>query len=342
MLKSWKSPFRRGWGPVDSDVESSEEAALARGGPAKADPSIARLRSVMAELKVGDAEYDARQPGEPMVSFAPVVKDKDREKEPEARSAGTSPTVKNDATEVQTAMPNDVPTAPAVPSDGALSAAQQMIAEQRKAAEALLLEAYALEERLKNEAKAAQVASEVTAARQKVSAALQLEQQAKEAARAAAETRSALATERREAENQIVTARGEAKAAKAQVEHLEQKLRDAKQVAEQALSMIGLHEAHVKECASKEVVVKREGAEATARVVAFENARVEAEKQAKAAEERAKAVTSELPEKTQDFSGINDVQSLAARIAKQASALKRSGPGAHTGVIESEPKQATG
>jgi hypothetical protein len=52
-----------------------------------------------------------------------------------------------------------------------LTAAQRLVAEQRKAAEALLLEACVLEDRLKSEAKAAQAAGEYAAAKAKVEAA---------------------------------------------------------------------------------------------------------------------------------------------------------------------------
>jgi hypothetical protein len=393
MMKSWKSPFKafgpRGWGPVDGDAASGEETS-APAPSSSADPSIVRLRNVMAELKVGDAQYDARKGGQasgdqirisdPSEPATPQASDQ----APAAASNGQTAAASSNgssngassngassngtssngtgangaasngvasngaaasahsngaASSNGTSAPsNGVAATPAAgPSEETLSAAQKLIREQRKAAEALLLEACVLEERLKGEAKVAQATGEYSAAREKAEAALRLEQQAKDAARAVSDQRTTVATERRDAENAVAAARGDVKTSKTRVVELEQQLRDAKQAAEQALSMVGLREARVKECIAKEATAKRDGSEATARVVACETARMEAEKLAAAAEERVAKIKGNRSDPASDLAGLDDVRALAERIAKQASTLKN---GAHTGAVESEPAKA--
>lgn len=348
MLKSWKSPFRPFQGPLSRrDDESDEQSGS----------SIERLRNVMAELKVGDAEYDARNgalsPDDDarLPANAPAAQTKAGNASP-VPSAAVLAAAK---TWVQSPPPVPVakPVAPAAPvvaaasataqaaSDPAatpvsemMSAAQQLVAEQRKAAEALLLEAYVLEERLKSEAVSAQASETYAAAKAKADAATAAEAEAKELARLAAELRTAAANERRDAENQAVTARGEIKAAKSKIAELEQQLRDAKQVFEQTLQMVALRESRIKECTTKEAAAKRDAADTTQHVVACENARIAAVKDADAARTQLDGLKSES---SQDLAGINDVRALAARIAKQASALRR-GP---NGVVPSEaPQQA--
>lgn len=332
MLKSWKSPFRPFQGPLGRRDDESDEQG---GSP------IQRLRNVMAELKVGDAEYEARNGAQPenddederLPVSAPAAQ---RKASGDANPVPSAAVVAAAKAVVQTPPPAaPVAAAPAAPPQAsqAMTAAQQLVAEQRKAAEALLLEAYVLEERLKSEAAVAQASELHAAAQAKVDAATAAESEAKDAARAAAEQRTATANERREAENQVVTARGEVKAAKSKIAELEQHLRDAKQVLEQTLQMVALREGRIKECTSKEAVAKRGAAEATAYVVACENARLAAVKEAEAALAQAAALKADS---SQGLAGINDVRALAARIANQASALRR---GSHTGVIEPEPPQ---
>lgn len=316
--------------------------------------SIERLRNVMADLKEGDAEYEARNGVQPQDddSRLPADAPAAQSKAPAHANPVPSPAVVAAAKAVAQTPPQPVakPAAPAAPAQPpaaaaapaptapaseAMTAAQQLVAEQRKAAEALLLEAYVLEERLKSEAAAAQASEMYSTAKAKADAATAAEAEAKELARMAADLRTAAANERRDAENQVLTARGEVKAAKAKIGELEQQLRDAKQVLEQTLQMIALRESRIKECTTKEAAAKRDAADATTHVVACENARIAAVKEAEAAQTQVDSLKGET---SQDLAGIGDVRALAARIAKQASALRR---GAHTGTIQSDaPQQA--
>jgi hypothetical protein len=303
-MKSWKSPFRQIAGSLGRREEQDEEGQSA---------SIARLRTVMAELKVGDAEYDARNP----------VTDEDVMVGPVATATAAKPAAAAVAPPPP-APPKSAATpaapAPAPPSDDPLAEAHRLIAEQRKAAEALLREACALEDRLKTESVVSQAFEEVDEAQRALDAAAASEQQAKDAARVAAEQRGAIAAERRDAESQVVAARGEVKTAKAKVADLEQKLRDARQAVEQAISMVGLREARVKECLAKETASKRDTTETNSRVLACESARLAAERKLEAARRRAAEMQSQTDLKAAP--GIEGVQLLAARIAEQKSAIR--------------------
>lgn len=298
-MKSWKSPFRQIAGSLGRREEQDEEGQSA---------SIARLRTVMAELKVGDAEYDARNP----------VTDEDVMVGPVATATAAKPAAAPKAAAAPIAAPKAPPVAP--PADDPLAEAHRLIAEQRRAAEALLQEACALEDRLKTESVVSQAFGEVDEAQRALDAAAASEQQAKDAARIAAEQRGAIAAERRDAESQVVAARGDVKAAKAKVAELEQKLRDARQAVEQAISMVGLREARVKECLAKETASKRDTTETNSRVLACESARLAAERKLDAARRRAAEMQSQTDLKAAP--GIEGVQLLAARIAEQKTAIR--------------------
>jgi hypothetical protein len=268
-------------------------AAIGRRSPlqraAESDEVTGHLSELLADLKAGEAQSEARRGLRPT-----VIEDQ------------SATQMRNEeTTNAEVAAPVATP---AAASDDPLTPAQRLLAEQRKAAEALLLEACALEERLKGEAKAAQAASECAAAKAKADGAAILEQQAKELAQASSERRAVLAAEREDAEKLVVATRADAEAARAQVAELEQRLLE--------------HEARAKEWAAKQAAAEHDAAEALARVVACQTERVAAEKEANAAEERAEALKNELAATTQSLAGIDDVQALAARIAEQASVLK--------------------
>ncbi len=204
----------------------------------------------------------------------------------------------------------------------ALITAQRLVAEQRRAVEALLAEACVLEERLRSEAKAAQAAQEYTAAKAKVEAVTIQQRQAEALARGGSERHMALAAELRKAQALVVARRPDADAARAQVAALEQQLRDARQLAEQTLSVLERHEANVKEHAAKLAAAEHEEDDSAARIAGLQAARAAAETEAAAAEKRAEALRKELPGAVQPFSGTNDVRALAARIAEQVSILR--------------------
>jgi hypothetical protein len=271
----------------------------------RSDAEVLRLKSAIADLKGGnvqDGQYEAAPAAQ---SDAKNVEAPPAEK---ALAEAKAVVAKAETDERAAQGPAPAQAAPAS-SDGALKAAQQLMAEQRKAAEALLREVAVLEDRLKNEAQAAQAAVDYDGARAKVEKAAMLEQQAKELAQTASERHGILATERKHAENLAANARADAKALRVQLAEIEQQLLQ--------------RESKASEAAQRENVAEREATEAAERVVACQLATVAAEKEAKEAKERAEILKKELPGTTQGFAGITDVQALAVRIAEQASALTR-------------------
>jgi len=186
-----------------------------------------------------------------------------------------------------------------------------LVAEQRKAAEALLLQVAELERRLQTEAHAAQAVADYKWAKEKAEAAVTLEQQANELAHAAVEHHRALVSERQETDSLVVSTRVDAEAAKAKVEELQEQLRDARRLVDQTLSALEPREARAKELAANEAAAQRKAAEAAAGVTACQSARAQAEKDVEAAQKRAESLTSEIAE-------------LSARIAQQAVEVKRS------------------
>jgi hypothetical protein len=300
MFRSWKSAIGRAGELLnDESTYSTENPQSVVSGEAARDSSP--LGRLLDDLKASEARRNGQRPNpEPETAPATVPQAAAPATVPQAAAPATVPQAVAPATasptaKVETAMANDVQPTPAA-SNGALDGAQRLIAEQRKAAEALLSEVCALEERLKGEAKAAQAAQAFTAANEKAKAAVLLEQQAKELAASASEGHRALATERKNAETKIA---------------------DLKQ-------QLSALEARAKECAAEEVMAERKAGEAKERIVACQSASVAAQKEAKAAEEHAAALKKELPESAQSFAGIDEVQTLAAKISEQASALTRS------------------
>jgi colicin import membrane protein len=294
MFRSWKSAIGRAGEMLnDESTYSSKKKSeqVASGEPGRDSSPLGRL---LGDLKASEGRRNGQHPNpeaETASQAAPVT----ASQAAPVTAPQTAPATAPQLAKVETAMPNDVQSAP-VTTNGALDGAQRLIAEQRKAAEALLSEVCALEERLKGEAKAAQAAQAFAAANEKAKAAVILEQQAKELAASASESHRALVTEHKNAETKIT---------------------DLKQ-------QLSALEARTKECAAEEIVAERKAGEAKERIVACQAASVAAQKEAKAAEEHAAALKKELPESAQNLVGINEVQTLAARIAEQASALTRS------------------
>lgn len=293
------------WKTQSSQSDGAPVASSARDDGQQAQRSeaeISRLKHAIADLKGGNAQDGQYEAAPAAPTPAKSVEPPPAEK---ALAEAKAVAVAKAETEERAAAPPE----PAASTDGALKAAQQLMAEQRKAAEALLREVSVLEERLKTEAQAAQAADEYTSFKAKVENAAILEQQAKELAQTASERHGVLATERKHAENLAANARADAKALRAQLAELDQLLLQ--------------RESKASEAAQREAVAEREAAEAAERVIACQLSCVAAEKEAKEAKERAEALKKDVPSATQGFAGITDVQALAVRIAEQATALTK-------------------
>lgn len=287
-------------------TEPSERAAA----------QTSRLRKALDDLKAGDPNKGnapaapavgpwAMQPpvAEPAVKMAapepvivPVKAHIEEKPKAEVAKVTASAPVLNGERKAETAMSDDV---------------FLLVAEQRKAAEALLLQVAELEQRLQTEAHAARATADYKSAKEKAEAAAVLEQQANELAHAAVEHHRAVVAERQEADNLVLTTRVGAEAAKAKVAELQEQLQDARRLADQTLAALEPREARAKELAANEAAAERKAAEAAAGVTDCQSARAQAEKDAKEAQKRAESLTSEIAE-------------LSARIAQQAAEVRRS------------------
>jgi hypothetical protein len=364
MIQSDKGPYRaepRVCGSCDmSDVWSraarfaSHLGRAGSGDIAQAEPipvetpeilldKLAQLDASIADSKARhDADLAARAARARLIERADDVNKTPQPETPpqsvaktEAEVCSLEPAVAapNEPTKVKVTMPDDVQMRSAA-CDEATTEALRIIAEQRKAAEALLFEACALEDRLKNEANRAQAAAEYAAAQDQAQNAASAERMAKQVALTKRERHAALATEREDLEELIVTKCAEREAARAKITELEQQLVEAQRSAEQIFSVLAAHEARAKECVEKQTAVEREATEAAVRVTACQAEREAAEMAAKAARERVEALKTESS--TNDVAGIEEARTLAARIAEQAAITRRSrnGNASSTGSTE--------
>jgi hypothetical protein len=317
-----------GFNRLSDDFSDDAEATAASG---ESTAGTSRLRRVLDDLKAGDPNAVASStpnssngnpPAEPAapavepvavepvavepaaarpVAVQPVIVEAAEapiEEKPKAEVAKftASAPVLNGERKAETAMSDDV---------------FLLVAEQRKAAEALLVQVAELEQRLQTEAHAAQAAADYTSAKKKAEAAKILEQQANELAHAAVEHHGAVLAELQEADRFVVATRADAEAAKAKVAELQDQLRDARRLSDQSLSALAPRENRAKELAANEAAAQRKAAEAAASVTACQSARAQAEKEAEEAKKWAEALTSEIAE-------------LSTRIAQQAAEVNRS------------------
>jgi hypothetical protein len=307
VSSDWRARFGSfaaglGFNRLSDDFSDAPEAKETSG---EATAETARLRRLLGDLKAGDPNGVHPSNGEPPVEAVtpavepPIVTPKAQVKEKpkvEVAMVAASAPVLNGERKAETAMSDDV---------------FLLVAEQRKAAEALLLQVAELEQRLQTEAHAAQATADYTAAKEKAEAAAILEEQANELAHAAVEHHGAVAAERQQADNLVVAARIEAETAKAKVAELQEQLREARQLADQSLAALEPREARAKVLGANEAAAQQEAAEATAGVTACRSARAQAEKDATEAQKRAESLSSEIA-------------GLSARIAQQTAEVTRS------------------
>jgi trimeric autotransporter adhesin len=219
--------------------------------------------------------------------------------------------------------PNSAPAAEPVESDPATVEALRLIADQRKAAEALLLETRALEDQIKNAAAAAQATRAYQAAKKaadsalvKLSAAEEAETQAAQRAEGLLHDHSVLANELRNIERLVAAKRTEADSAKAQIADLQRQIGELERASQSVFADLALHESRVRECSARENAAARAAAETAARAAARKGEREAAEAAAQSAQERAEALKAQLPA-AEETGAIEDLQRLTARITEQ-------------------------
>lgn len=205
--------------------------------------------------------------------------------------------------------------------DEAVNEALRVVADQRKAAEALLYEACALEDRLKDEVQIAQAVRASTAAKEECDRATADAEEAMVAALQKFDARNALQAEREQLEQLLAAKRTEADAAKAKIDELVRALEQAKESAEQIYSAVALHEARAKECADKERAAQTEETHAVERMQECNASRDAAKAAAASARERVEALKQTAS--SHRTNGLEASQALAARIAEQFKLLKQ-------------------
>lgn len=223
----------------------------------------------------------------------------------------------------------------ALEDDPEADEALRAIAEQRKAAEALLVEACVLEERIKKEAATAKIVRAYEAAENKAEtasaraqAAAVAEEEATQRAGSTLRDHAVLANELKGIEDLLAGKRTEADAAKAQIAALEQQLAQVKHAAETVLSDVELHESRHRECLARETAAARAAAETAARIAARKAEREAAEAEVVAARERAAGLKAQLPSAPESDS-MENVARLKARIAEQLQLSRKS----HNGTV---------
>lgn len=295
-----------------------------------------KLGNLMQQLDAGIAQSTERERAtqqgrkrdlQPVADPAPV--------EPpssiEAEAPAEAPKVKLGVIE------RDASPVEAVEVDQATSEALRLIADQRKAAEALLSETQALEDQIKNAAVAAQATRAYHSAKAKaddaaakVEAVAAAEAESKQRADGLIRDHSMLANELKGIEKMVAAKRTEADAAKAEIAELERRLGELQRTSQTVFSDLALHESRARECSTRETAAARSVAEAAARAASRKAEREAAEAAAQAALASAESLKATLPP-GQDTGAIEDLQRLTARITEQVQLARKMRNGSHNG-----------
>jgi chromosome segregation ATPase len=192
-----------------------------------------------------------------------------------------------------------------------LAAAQQLAMEQRKAAEALLQQARALEEQIQNETAAAQAARErAQELAALASRAFAAEQEAQERAKAAAERCAAANAQRQKIEAVRSASQLAWEAANTELAELQQRVDQVQRVAQEAAALLRTQEARAAEAAAAAIAAEKEAADAAAQFVRCQAIREAAEREAKASAQQAESF------------GMDAVRAFTARMNEQSNTLK--------------------
>jgi hypothetical protein len=199
--------------------------------------------------------------------------------------------------------------------------ALRLVADQRKAAEALLFEVCVLEDQIKDEVQVAEAVRASNVAKEKSDRATAEAEQAMVAALQKFDARNALEAERKQLEELLAAKRAEADAAMAKIEELDRALQQAKDSAGQIHSAVASQETYATECAEKERAAQVEEMHAVERMQACNATRDAAQAAAASAQERVEALKQTVS--IRRTPGLEASQALAARIAEQVKLVKQ-------------------
>lgn len=210
-------------------------------------------------------------------------REKDAEEQIEAKSR-----VKRILGELSVDPKEEETVAPAGNQTDEISQARLLAAEQRKAAESLLLEARALEKQLLDETahahEARERAGEFSAA---VARALAAEHEARERAAAAAERHALATNESKQIDAVLQASRRATEAATAEIAELKRRLEDVLKVATDASELMTAQEQRAVDAAAAVAAAEKDVSEANASVAQRQTEREAAERDAAAAKEKA-------------------------------------------------------
>jgi chromosome segregation ATPase len=211
-----------------------------------------------------------------------------------------------------------------IPGDvDTLAAAQRLAMEQRKAAEALLQQARALEEQILNETTAAQAARERAEDLATLAGrAAEMERDAEKRADDAAARHAAASAHHEKIDAVRAASQLAFDAANAEMAALKQRLEEVQRVSDEASRLLLMHEQRAGESAAAATEAEKEAADAEARLAECQAVRETAEREAKAAAEEAESVGKGAPTRALSSGGIDAVRALTARIAQQSTTLK--------------------
>lgn len=312
MLDSLKASFWPMGQPTNQQPTVQEK-------PAASD----RLGELMGQLDAGIAQSMAREEVKAKVGPGALQRENDlpaQAPEPQPRDAQVETVLHVVNTESIAQQPEEPLSLEDDTVDEAFSEALRAIADQRKAAEALLFETCALEDQLKDEMQIATAVRASSVAKQESDRATAEAEQAMVEALQKFDARNALQAERKQLEELLAAKRAEAEAAKAKIEELERTLREAKDSAGQICSAAALHEARANECADKESAAQTEEMHAVERMQACNASRDAAKAAAASAQERVESLKQTLS--AHRTNGLEASQALAKRIAEQVNLVK--------------------
>ncbi|MEO6834738.1 MAG: hypothetical protein ABI231_02365 [Candidatus Tumulicola sp.] len=176
---------------------------------------------------------------------------------------------------------------PATEPGDEIGRAHLLAAEQRKAAESLLLEARTLEKRLLDESAKAREARERSGElAAEVSRTVAAEQEARGRVRTAAERQALVTTERRQIEAVLLASRRATEAATTEIAELKRRLENVLQVATEASDLLRAQDQRAAEAASAATAAEKELSDANAQLAQRQAEREAAEREAAPAKER--------------------------------------------------------
>ncbi|HEV3091494.1 MAG TPA: hypothetical protein VGX91_08655 [Candidatus Cybelea sp.] len=200
-------------------------------------------------------------------------------------------------------------------ADELRSAMQRFVGQQRLMAEALLSEICALEERVKAEVLATEAARECAIADENARSAGARFEESKQLIESLSKSHMALMTQRAEVEGRLAAVCAELGSANDDIAVLERRLREAKVVGAEVLARFDLLEAQAKECVDADTAAALEEGAALRRLAACERDAQDTLTQAEAAKARAATLKSETSSFAGGAAGLEQVRSLAERIA---------------------------